>query len=418
MNKLLKIARREYLTRVRTRGFIIGTLLVPVLMLGTMVIPILLLRTPSERQRTIAVVDLSRGLYDRLRQALDDTLKGGRPRYVLLPAAVEGDLESTKRRLNADLDRGILYAYVVISEDVLGKGGADYYGKTAGDQEVRALRDAVNRVVVTERLGHAGLDARQVRSLIRAVDFRTIKIQGGKERKGGFLSDSLATFVFVMILYVAILAHSASLMHSVIEDKGSRVVEVLLSSVTPSQLMGGKILGVGAVGLTQTLTWVVCAVAISVFGWRSFSPAMPLPAFSGVFVTFFFVYFVLGFLLFAALYVGAGAVCNSMQDAQSVALPIAILIIVPTMATSVVMRQPDGGVAVAMSLIPFFSPILMFMRINLLMPPAYQIALSILLLVLTIALTVRIAARVFRVGILMYGKRPNLPEIVRWIRTA
>jgi ABC-2 type transport system permease protein len=418
MNKLLKIILREYLTRVRTKGFIIGTILGPVFMIGVSVLPLLLASAPVDRQRTVAILDLSGGLYDRIRQTLDDTLKNGKPRYLLVPAGLDGDLESTRQKLNADLERETIHAYVVLSQNVLDQGGADYYARTSGDPETRRLREAINRVVVTERLRRAGLDAEKVRGLMRGVDLRTVKVQAGKERKGGFLSDYLATFTFVMILYFSILFHSASLMHSVIEDKNSRVMEVLLSSVTPSQLMGGKILGVGAVGMTQSLVWLLSAVGASSYGLRTLAANAPIPSFSPALMAFFFVYFVLGFLMFATLYVGIGSLCNSTQEAQSLVFPVTLMLIIPMTTMGAVARQPDGGLAVALSLIPFFSPITMFMRINLLMPPAYQIALSLLLLAVAIFLIVRVVARVFRVGVLMYGKRPTLPEIVRWMRTA
>jgi ABC-2 type transport system permease protein len=418
MNKLLKIARREYITRVRTKAFIIGTILGPIFMLGLSIGPVLLAGVSVDRQRTVAVLDLSGGVYGRLRQTLDDTLKGGKPRYLLVPAGLDGDLEATRKKLNADLERGTIHAYIVIPEDVLGKGGADYYSKSGGNPEIRRLREAINRVVVTERLQRAGLDADKVRGLMKAVDLRTVKVQAGKERRGGFLSDYLATFAFVMILYFSILFHSASLMHSVIEDKNSRVMEVLISSVTPSQLMGGKILGVGAVGLTQSLVWVLSAAGASTYGLRAMAADIPVPALSPALLGFFFAYFVLGFLMFATLYVGIGSLCNSTQEAQSLVFPVTLMLIIPMMAIGAVVRQPDGGLAVTLSLIPFFAPIIMFMRINLLTPPAWQVALSLLLLALAIFLIVRLVARVFRIGILMYGKRPTLPEIVRWMRTA
>ena len=417
MNKLLKIARREYLTRVRTKAFIIGTVLGPIFMLGVSLGPILLAGVVADRQRTVAVLDQSGGLYDRLRQTLDDTLKGGKPRYLIVPAGLDGDLEATRKKLNADLERGTIHAYIVLPEDALEKGGADYYSRSGGDPEIRRLREVINRIVVTERLKRAGLDAEKVRGLMKAVDFRTVKVQAGKERKEGFLSDYLATFAFVMILYFSILFHSASLMHSVIEDKSSRVMEVLLSSVTPSQLMGGKILGVGAVGLTQSLVWVLSAAGASTYGLRAMTTDVPIPALSPALLVFFFAYFVLGFLMFATLYVGIGSLCNSAQEAQSLVFPVTLMLIIPMITMAAVARQPDGGLAVALSLIPFFAPITMFMRINLLMPPAYQIALSLALLAIAIVLIVRLVARVFRVGILMYGKRPTLPEIVRWVRT-
>ena len=415
MNKLLKISGREYITRVRSKLFIIGTILGPIFIVGIGAIPALVMHIPSERQRTIAVVDLTGNLFGPLRQALDDTVKGGKPRFQLVQTRIHGSLESTRRMLNEELERRTIHAYIVIPEDVYSGEVPGYFANTLGKPEVRILNDAINRIVVTKRLRNAGFDAKKVRGLMKEVEMRTVKVQDGKEREGGFLSDNIVTFVFVMILYGTIFVHSTSLMQSVIEDKNARVIEILLSSVTPAQLMGGKILGVGAVGLTQNLIWLLFGAG-GAFWLRASFTDLPFPVFSFKLLFFFFIFLILGFILFASLYVGVGSLCNSNQDAQPLALPMTLILMVPMMLMGVVAQHPDSGLSIALSLIPFFSPMVMFMRINLLHPPAYQIAISLLFLLVTIFLMIRFTAKVFRTGILFYGKRPSFSEIFRWLR--
>jgi ABC-2 type transport system permease protein len=204
----------------------------------------------------------------------------------------------------------------------------------------------------------------------------------------------------------------------VLEEKQSRIIEVLLSSVRPFDLMLGKLIGIGMVGLTQYLIWAFFGLLIGVIAalpaisasWSSI-PRIPVAQ-----LIFFVVFFVLGYFLYATLYAMVGAIVSSEEDGQQVQLPVTMTLVIPMLMLSMVMRNPNGTVSTILSMIPIFSPVLMFLRIGLQMPPWWQIALSIALLIMTILGLVWVAAKIYRVGVLMYGKRPTLPELAKWLR--
>jgi ABC-2 type transport system permease protein len=221
----------------------------------------------------------------------------------------------------------------------------------------------------------------------------------------------------VMLLYMAVLLYGISVMRSVLEEKTSRVLEVLLSSATSTQLMAGKLLGVGAVGLTQILVWVVIAGVFAL-------PAMAMqPALSefqipvGVLVAFA-VFFLLGYLLFSTMYATIGAITTTEQEGQQLQFLVIIPLILSVFMLSPVVRTPDAPLVVWMSMIPFFSPVVMYARIVVQTPPLWQIVLSLVLLIATIGGMMILCARIYRIGILIYGKRPNLPEILKWVKYA
>jgi ABC-2 type transport system permease protein len=207
-------------------------------------------------------------------------------------------------------------------------------------------------------------------------------------------------------------------MRSVIEEKTSRVFEVLLSSVKPMELLAGKILGVAAVGLTQYAVWILMALVAGggmIGSLRTQMGEINVPA---SLLFYFVLFFVLGYLLYSTMFAALGAVVNSEQEAQQLQMTVMWFLIIPMLVAQLVIRAPNSTAAVVLSLIPFFTPMLMFLRINLITPPAWQVALSIALLLATNFAVLWLSARIYRVGILMYGKRPTLPELVRWVRAA
>ncbi len=261
-----------------------------------------------------------------------------------------------------------------------------------------------------------GIAPAETEGIARRVSLKTYKITKEGAKEGGLETEFIGGFVFAMILYMTILLYGVSVQRSVQEDKSSRIVEIILSSTRSLPLMLGKILGVGSVGLTQYAIWSLLGFAGTSY-LRATNPALAgLTALPASTLGFVVLYFVLGYFLYAAIYAGVGAMVTSEQEAQQLQWPVTSLLIIPIVFMSSVMRDPDGLLSVILSLVPFFSPILMLMRINMHTPPAWQIGLSIGLLLLAIYAAAVLAARVFRVGILMYGKRPTLPELVRWIR--
>jgi ABC-2 type transport system permease protein len=222
--------------------------------------------------------------------------------------------------------------------------------------------------------------------------------------------------VFMMILYMTVMIYGISVMRGIIEDKTHRVVEILLSSLTPFQFMMGKLIGIGAAGLTQSAIWIIFAGLISVYSQQFFHVSLSSGILPVTLLAFFLAFYILGYFLYASLYTIVGAICSSEQDAQNVQFPIVFLMMIPIMVNFYLIQNPGSMASMMLSLIPFFAPIVMFMRINILMPPIWEIVACLLILLLTIFFSIRLSARIFRVGILMYGKRPTLPEIVTWVR--
>jgi ABC-2 type transport system permease protein len=246
---------------------------------------------------------------------------------------------------------------------------------------------------------------------------KTYKLKKGEEEKeSGFIQEYFSTFAMVFILYMTIIIYGVSIMRGVLQEKNSRVIEILLSSANSFQLMVGKILGLGSVGLTQYLIWSLMAIGLLLIGSGFTALPAGLTSISPYIFIYFILFFILGYFLFASIYAGIGAMANTDQEAQQMSAPVVFLIIIPILVISFITRNPDSTTSVILSLIPFFTPILMFARVNISAPPLWQVWGSIGLLLLTIALFMWLSAKIYRVGMLMHGKRPTLPEIVRWLK--
>jgi ABC-2 type transport system permease protein len=228
--------------------------------------------------------------------------------------------------------------------------------------------------------------------------------------------------MLLITIYVTVFIYGVNVMRSVIEEKSSRVVEVLLGSVTPMQLMAGKIIGVGAVGLTQIAIW---AAVGSIVGGGGFAMATQLLGdslkdahISTTAILLFPVFFLLGYSIYSCLYAGIGAICNTEEEAQQMQFPVTLPLVFCMICAMSVIRDPNTALAFWLSIFPLTAPIIMYVRISVSMPPTWQIALSIAITLATLYGLVWLTSRIYRVGILMYGKRPTLPEIIKWIRYA
>jgi len=435
MRKILSVIKREYIQIVRTKGFIIGTILGPVFMLGLLVVPILVQTAAVEEQKTIGVVDLTHEVFSELDKRLAQSqfkLQDGSRKYVLKEFESIAGVEKLRNELSQRVLNNELSAYILIPAEVLQVEEAEQADESSGEGEVRAdfvskhttdfqeigdLRSALNRVIVEKRLKNGGLNPQKIAQYTRRVDLRTIKVT-----KRGEEEDTAGTFMISyflgLIIYMAILIYGQVIMRGVIEEKSSKVVEVILSSLKPFQLMMGKILGIGAVGLTQFAVWTLFGIGASLYSssFIAASPDFSLPSIPPHIFIYLMVFFILGYFLFATLYAAIGSLVNNEKEAQNLIFPVMMFLIIPIMLMIWIIRSPNSSLSVILSLVPFFAPILMFLRINVLLPPFWQIAASILILALTILFMIWLVSKVYRVGILMYGKRPNFREVVKWIR--
>jgi len=424
MHNILMVMRREYLERATKKSFWIGTAVFPLLMVGFSFLPMLLIGLGGNEQKTIALVDGTGKLAAPLtRELADEKLKNGQPKYVIETVPATGSLDDARRSLEPRVRDKQIYGILSVQADIDAKDAFQFYGRTVGDiKSIAEFQSALRRAVIALRFEKANIavDKDVVTKLIAPVDMQTNELskEGGSTKKD-FMEAYLGTFMFVMVLFFTLLLYGIATMRGILEEKSSRVMEVLLGSVSPDELMTGKILGIGLVGLTQVAIYALTAGLVRLYLSAQSNPDMAgiLTSFTAGKMTFFLIFFMLGYFMYTAMFACIGAVCNSEQEAQNLQSPVQMCLMLPMMATIFFVGQPDSTIAVVVSLIPIFTPMVMFMRICVQTPPAWQIALSIVLTLGTTWLIFRGAAKIFRLGILMYGKRPTIPEILRWARS-
>jgi ABC-2 type transport system permease protein len=424
VNKTVILFKREYLTRVMTKGFIIGTLLMPLFILCIAFMPYLMSKANIEKMRQVSVIDLSGKVYDSLVESLGDTQAQRQSNLVQFQKISTGNsLDDIKKNLDPEVLSAKIDAYIVIPKDVFTSNNFELYLKNTGNfafnQKIERL---ISNVIINRRMQDSALDPELLKKINHWVGATTFKIAEKGSKQESSQAAFFASYVMVFLLYFALVLYGTFVMRGVIEDKNSRVIEVVMSSVKSNQFMAGKILGIGAAGLTQFLVWVISAILVSSFGltfMKQMNPAVSGISFPSIsvwvyvaFLTFFF----LGYFLYATLYAAIGSMVDNESDAQSIQWPVVMFLILSFMLMFLIINNPDGTAAVVLSLIPLCAPILMLFRITVSAVPLYQVLISIVLLLLTIWGLIWVAGRIFRVGILMHGKRPTLPEVTKWIK--
>lgn len=422
MKKIFAVIKREYFQIVKTKGFIISTVLAPVIMIAFIAVPVLLSVKSTGEKKTIAVVDMTGQVFQEFDRTLAEyKMKDESRRYAVQEFRPTADISGLRSLLSQKVLANEFSAYIFIPDSILSGGEAEFVSQHVSDfDEIKRLSESLNRVVVGLRLKKEGLDPQRVSDYMKHVGLKTIKVtpQGEKEDVGGTFAMA---YVLVLLIYMTLIFYGSIILRGVIEEKSNRVVEVVLSSLKPFELMMGKILGIGAVGLTQYAVWALIGFVMSQYGMSMVTSLVP--AASGIkfaippYIFFYFVvFFILGYFLYGTLYAAVASTVNNEKEAQQMLMPITMFLVLPILLMTMVIKDPSGSTSVILSLIPFFAPIIMFMRICVLMPPAWQVALSIGLLGLTVVAMVWLAAKIYRIGILMYGKKPSLPEIVKWIK--
>jgi len=426
--KIWLILRSEFWRRVRSKAFLLATLLVPVgfiVLAGAPAVFGYLAEQTDER--TVALVDDTQQLADSLRAVSDSRIT-----FEPTPLPIDS--------VRAAVRDGRYDGYLLLPASLLdGEGEATYYSMEGGGLTLRAQIDNwVNRVLRTHRLKSAGAPA-EVRAIAESdVGVSTRKLSPDE---GTTADSSLALtaigYIMAFIIYGAVLIYGQYVMQGVIEEKSNRVVEVVVSSVRPFELLMGKVLGIGAMGLAQMVTWATLVVG----GFAAVGPVLALfftPGDLGVapdasqqammdaagvtvptipldLVVWFILFFLGGFLLYAALFAAVGSAVEQQQDAQSLLIPVMFPLILPLLFLVFIIESPNATASVVMSMIPFFSPILMVLRAAITTVPVWEIAAAFLLLVGTFVGMIWVAGRIYRVGILSYGKTPGFRELAKWV---
>jgi ABC-2 type transport system permease protein len=418
VNKILTVIRKEYLERVRSKSFLIGTLLGPALMSLFILLPVLLAEKGGADVRTVGVVDPSGQYFVPLTAVLADHGDD----FVKLQL-IETPGGSTDEAL-ADLKAAILgesvHSGILIADDFLDSGRATFYNKSVSATVMRdeVLRPALNRVLREDRFAAAQVPDTLFEYLSARTVWSNIALtaEGGEQEQDEDVSFIMA-IVLIMIIYLMVIMYGSHTLTAVIEEKSSRMVEVLLASISPGDLMLGKVMGIGLAGLTQFAIWSGTLFFLSQRGVSVGGFTLDTAFLTPVILINFIVFFLLGFFLYATLYAGIGAMCNTVQDSQQFHTPLLMGLVLPMMMLSLILRSPDSTVSVVLSLVPLFSPVLMFMRVCVETPPLWQIALSWILMAVSIWLAARMAGKLFRMGILMYGAAPTWGTLIRVLRS-
>src|SRR5215467_1633202 len=422
------IIKREYLQRVRTRSFLVLTVLAPAIVTVLMAAPAKFASMGQKPQRVVLVASTEQ-FGEQVRQQLlanpiaSEDEDGGdgakqKPEDQFLIDIDTSPTEAEKTALQNKIGARDIDGYMWLTDEAISTHKVTWSGRERADSRERSwLGEALNRILLQQQLSSGGMPLNQAQPLLQPVKVDSVRIERGREVRSNGTGRFLEIIVMVMLIYMAVLFYGISVMRSVLEEKNSRIMEVLLSSASSTELMTGKLLGVGAVGLTQIAVWTLMAGVVALpslaaqasFGELRISPAVMIS---------FVLFFLLGYLLYSTMYATIGAITTTEQEGQQVQFIIVIPLVLSVFMLMPVLRAPDSAAVVWMSLIPFFAPIVMFARIVVQTPPLWQITLSLLLLMGTLAGLTLLCARIYRIGVLIYGKRATLPEILKWLKYA
>ena len=421
MQKILKIAQREYTETIKTKVFILSIVMMPVMIFAIIFFANRLSKTKTTARppMKVAVTDLSGELFDEIKASFDkyNTSNPNRP-ILLEELKAEQNLDEIDEKGKKDLRANKLDAYVVLGEDVLEDAGKIVlYSHKPKPTKIDAfwkIENLFRQAVINWRYKSQELD-RKLLDKLRRVPFERVELGSAKDqeriqKKSDRITRMMVPFFFMYLLFLGILGTGQQMLSSIIEEKGSRVIEVLLSAVSPFELMAGKILGLAGIGLTVVCLWGVAAYLTAI--WQGIN----IDVNAGIFL-YFVIYYVLGFLFFSSIMVGIGSICNTIKETQSLMTPVILLCIIPIIAWQNIIQHPDGTLAHVLSFLPPTASMVMVLRLSagsdILMT---EIIATIAVLAAAVLVTIWLSSKVFRAGILMYGKRPGFREVLRWLR--
>jgi len=450
MRKFFAVVRHEYKKIVYRWTFLIGTLLFPVIGAGFAIVPAVIFSIKGEPTR-IVIVDPSGKIVPRLKEnlakarnteksanAAEDSLKN-------LPSSQEDQIaqgstqiasefqfidydaagkepQQIRSELNTMAANGDIDAYLLIPANSEADDAIfEFRSRKAGDLATNGtLRTALNKAVLSQRLADANISETRLTALSQNIDLESKSINDKGEEKD---SDSLfaASLAIGMMIYLTLAIYGQVIMGAVVEEKETRIAEILFSSARPFELMFGKLVGVGLAGLTQLGIWVGSLVALITFLTTQSNASQlfsSLPNITPLMIVLFFLFFLVGYFIYASIFALIGSMVTTVQEGSQFAFPPVLLMLIGFYLSFAVIRDPNSSLSFWASISPFFAPMTMPVRIMAEMPAAWEIVLALVINCVAIAALVWLASRVYRIGMLMYGKRATIPEVLKWIRQA
>ena len=429
MHNTFIIAKREYLERVRSRAFVIMTFFIPALMLGVTILPTMLMTSGSKETKRMVIVAADREAAEMIRSRIEQQQEQ-KPQDLLsnkrgLPPThftVEVSTNATPEERNAltqKINQKQLDGFLWATPDAIAARKLDFVtNDTSSFIENGVLGQTVGDALRRYALKTKGLKEGDIEAALQPVEIEPVNPRGKNAPDPQKMF--FATLAMVMVMYMTVLLYGINVMRSILEEKTSRIMEVMLSTASPKEMMAGKILGVGAVGLTQVGIWAAAAAGYVGYAVVASGLLKTLKAaLNPMLLVYFVVFFLLGYVLYSTLCAAVGSMVNSEQEAQQMQFLVMMPMILAIIFITNIFMHPNSSMAVFGSLFPFTAPLVMFSRIAMGgETPGWQIGLSIALMVGTIYGMIWLCGRIYRVGILMYGKKPNLPEIMKWIKYA
>lgn len=404
------IAKREYLERIRTRSFLVMTVLIPLLM-GGGILGASYMGRGSESNSHIAVVSPDVQLATDLQAQLEHGDHSRMQVDIISPAGPD-----TRSTLDSELSNKQLdgYLWITAASDKNSRPTFLWVPKSRADIMTReTLSEALGKVLTREGLVREGLGSTEVNALMQPVTLDSSQAGKNDDSETAFYS----AYALFFLMYFVIMLYGMNVARSIIEEKTSRVFEVMLATIRPAEMMAGKVIGVGSVGLTQVAIWLGVALLLTSTSLVANITGGDVHVSLSIAQIFFFIlFFLLGYLLYSSIAAALGAMTNSEQELQQLNMFLVMPLACCMFSLALVIPNPDGTAATILSLVPFFAPLLMYLRISMGHPSALEIGGSILLMLATIYAILWVASRIYRVGILMYGKKPSLPEILRWLK--
>jgi ABC-2 type transport system permease protein len=455
MRKFLAVVKREYVQRVRSRMFVVMTVLGPLMLVVVTIVPGLLFTIKTSPTR-LAIVDQTEGgkLFPVVRDALlqrellepeedaatrvtSDMNSNTAQRVERVGRSMQGNFEleqaspngqpidTVRANLNRRIGRDELDGYLVIPADILTNIDSEpaFYGRNVSDMITRSqIASRLDWVIKRQRLIASGVTDAEIATLSKKVKLQSFSVSGSGEegRQDSGMAGFAMVFIIAFLIYITVLLYGQVILGAVVEEKETRIAEILFSSVKSYTLMLGKLVGVSLVALTQMAIWGLVFFGVSIWGVAALSasgfPGVTFPSLPPFFFVYFLLFFMLGYFIYATIYLLIGSMVTTAQEGGQLAMPIVFLLMAGLYMAFAVMRSPNSTFSVIISMVPLFSPITMMVRIVGQTPPVWQILLSLFIGVASVLLLLWLASRVYRIGMLMYGKRATIPEVMRWVR--
>lgn len=421
--KVFSVIKREFLESVMKKSFIILTILTPLIFGALLILPSLFWMIKGEKKEKIVVFDRTNKIEPFLKKVINEKEKNESKEK--LKSDVEfifiSERENMEKYLNSlSQQKSSIDGLLEIKNGEKGEFLGEYYGKNIGNIKLlttleKYLNDSLLRLTLKEK----NVDEEVINELEKKFNIKAIKIEkGGKKKESSFLSEYLKTFILTMFLYMMIISYGQTLMRGVMEEKNSRVIELLLSSLNAKELMLGKIIGLASVGLFQYFIWFILGLIMYFSNPLNFTSRLEKGVLSIDEVILFLIFFILGYFFYASIFAAGGSICSTEQEVQQIMFPISIILIFPIIILGLVLQNPNATWLVILSFIPLFTPTLMMARISLVSVPPIQIVFGIIILILGIISMAYIGGKIYRIAILMTGKRPNIFEILKWLKTS